>query len=392
VALMAAVVPIQRGLPRQLETVWPVIVVVGVASAACLGLRRRVFAGWVFGFAFFAVPAAGFLSGLNSDVTASLLVAVPFAILIGLGPSVLRFVVETPRMIPLLASIYLLSQMVSVTVGLLQYQGLSVFGWAAVHGRIQGLAGHPNRFGIFCGFTVIILAYMWTKLKRPGARFICLTLAILNVIALVLSGSLSALLACIAGLLVMALVMGAAGIRAILVTAVLTLLAVATGGFGGLLIDLAASVQGRADQVQSAVGGASSLRVREGTYAYAWDYLGTDPIVGVGMDGSRAATFDGVTVVHNYLLHAWYQGGFLLLLTFVLLTIVMLVSMMRSYRTRDQALSSGLFAAGLVFAWTSAWFVDQFYWMPIIFGFALLAPKNLPGASLGRTLKKVAGK
>jgi hypothetical protein len=110
------------------------------------------------------------------------------------------------------------------------------------------------------------------------------------------------------------------------------------------------------------------------TYDWAWRHIAIDPLVGVGMDPMNAGTYNGDTPVHNYLLHAWYQGGLLFVGWLAVVTVVLATLVYRSARKQD-SLSGGLLVVVVVtFAMTSAFFDQQQYWLPLLFGVALFEP------------------
>ncbi|MFE4080508.1 O-antigen ligase family protein [Paenarthrobacter sp. YIM B13468] len=190
-----------------------------------------------------------------------------------------------------------------------------------------------------------------------------------NAGALVATGSLSSLLSLAAATVVLIVVYRAA-IRSIVLGVIVlagTAVVLMAAGFDPTAV--LAPVNHRIDVVTGESVGVASLGIRQQTYAFAWEYIQNDPLVGVGMDSTNQGTFNGVTVVHNYVLHAWYQGGLALLLAMAGVTLLVIGRVVRTMMTGAKGPESAIMAAVIVYALGSAFFDQQQYWIPLILAF-----------------------
>jgi hypothetical protein len=316
------------------------------------------------------VPAAGVLSGLVSSLPASLLEAVQLTVLCALAPAVFRYdILRTRGFLTWVVAAFLGSQTLSAAVGLYLFAGTAGTLRAALFGRAKGLAGHPNTLGIMC---VIALLVALSSLggASPRVRAGLWAVITLNAMALVATGSLSAMLAGVLGAAVLAV--GRRRVALALAVSGVALLAgtvLALGGssIAGFLAHRVAAVFGAGISTDRA-----SLAVRLRTYRWAFAHIAQDPLRGVGMDGLNSGTYDGDTVVHNALLRAWYQGGFLLFAWFLAVTVVLLVLTLRAMTSRQGVGAAAVIAASGAYAATSAAFVKPQYWLPLLFAVALL--------------------
>ncbi|RWR19184.1 O-antigen ligase family protein [Microbacterium enclense] len=313
------------------------------------------------------IPLAAVMSGTNSSISASVAVGVSATVMIVTMVCVLtRLVRDRPQALRHILTWFLVGQTVSAAAGVLQLVGVSV-GEGLVFGRATGLAEHPNTLGLMAAIAILVCLGVW----RRSADFTRLVLAgviLVNGAALVGTGSLSAMLALAAGLAV-----GLLAARKVIGTAVTGVLVLALVG-GALALanveqNLLDSVFTRVEVVtgQSSGGGAASLEVRELTYAWAWDWINSSPFVGVGLDPRNAGTFDGVTVVHNYLLRGWYQGGILYVAWLALLSLTVVFGVViAALRRRADPWAAAITFGILVFAFTAAFLNQPQYWMPLL--------------------------
>jgi O-antigen ligase len=377
-ALIAAWLPISRtatvyGLvAAPLHRVSYVVIAALLLSASLRQVARPVALPlWLS--AAVVVPTAGFVSGHASSVNASVVVAMQFAAVCVLAPAVFRFhILHTRMFLPWVLGAFLVSQSLSSAAGLLQLTGVPVLGAEALFDRSTGFAGHPNTLGLMAAIALIVAAALLNSASGTlKAALWCLLL--INGFALIATGSLSAMLAGVAGLAVL-LVGRRRALAAILILAIAwalsTLSTVGSTWLFSFVRHRIAVVTGEAH-----LAGDASLEVRLLTYQWALEHISRDPIFGVGMDTLNSGTFNGVTEVHDFLLHAWYQGGLLLFVWFVAVTAVVLWGVVRSMTTHDAAGSAAVAAALIAFAATSAFFVQDQYWLPLVFAIAMF-PTN----------------
>jgi len=394
--LVAALVPLDRFLVQDasLSTlIWRVVLAILVLSFIARRFSAPSFpAAWLS--ALVLLPAAGFISGHSSSVQQSLTVAVQLALLCALAPFVLKFYCDNARdFLPWVIGGFLISQTVSAVAGLAQLSGAEVLGAGSIFGRSTGLAGHPNVLGIMSVLAIFASVAAWGHRGRK-LRVLSVVVLAVNAGALVATGSISSMIALVVGLVVFfgvkrqltrVIVVGVVG------TAAVWAIATAIGLGPATLLD---PVSNRLEVVlgtSTTEGGAASLGTRILTYQWALRYIGIDPIVGVGMDPTNAGTYNGYTPVHNFILHAWYQGGFLFFAWMVTMAVVVIVLVGRAIVRRTSPLPAALVAVVMAFAATSAFFDEQQYWLPLLLGVALLGGRKVvvKGANRGALNRRV---
>jgi O-antigen ligase len=354
------------------------------------GRVTRVYGGGWWISAAFLIVIAGLIAGQNSSIQASARVGLVFAVLIAVLPFVLRYFVTIERgWLRAAVSGFLIVQTLSAVAGLLQVTtGLTVFGFVANQGRANGLAAHPNVLGLMATFAVLLLLHLVLRLRGRIRALLVLAL-IANVAALLATGSLSNLLALGAGVLVL-VVASRWATKFIALTIALVALLLSAGQFLSLNLSvLTAGLQGRVQSVTGQDDGEGSLFIRQQTWAGAWNRIQEDPFTGYGLDPMNASVY-GPTVVHNYILHYWYQGGFAGLLFASIVTVLFLGIVIRGIVRAIDPVQAAVVAATVVYALTSAFYDQQYYWIPLMLaisastpgGYALASSRDAPYASL----------
>lgn len=324
--------------------------------------------------------AGGLVSGFSTSVTASTAVAVWLAILVVLIPGCVVFQIRRDqRFLPVVVKGFLGVQLASSLVALFQGVGVTVLGFAARGGRSNGLAYHPNILGLAA--VAAVLLCLDQLLRGVGRRGILAMMLVVNVGALVLSGSLSAMMSLAVGLLcfgalVRPWVLVAAGGALLGIGAVIG----AAGGMGGAIV---APVADRTEEVVGASGeGVASLLVRLDTYQFAIDRIESGPIVGTGMDPAGQATVSSELVVHNMVLRAWMQGGIFFGTAVVGLIVALTILAVRGIRSahgerRMSVAPSAIIVAYLAFGMTSTFYNQPHYWLPVLVASAVLWERKL---------------
>lgn len=353
-----------------------------VASAAFGMVARPYFAGlWIFSV---CATLVAILSATNlASVRGNVFVGAQMLILLGLGAFVLRAnVLRDPMFVRRVATAFLIAQTVSAAAGIAQIAGIPMLGNQAVNERAPGLAGHPNVLALMGGIAVL-LCFREAFLDASRRRMVIVVAAI-NFAGIIASGSLSALSACLLGLIIMAI---SFRIR----TATIIKSAAAVGvGFWLVLTytDFGENVRTPLDrymQVTGQTNAVSTLDIREETYGYAWQAIHDSPLFGVGLDAAYAASFDDVTVVHNVFLRAWYQGGILLAAAIGALVLAIIVVALRAMRTRTNGAAAAILVTIMAFALTSAFFEQAYYWLPALLAWATLSPRPHQSPGTGET-------
>ncbi|WP_262103498.1 O-antigen ligase [Arthrobacter sp. Marseille-P9274] len=371
--LVAFCVPVERMITSSVSPLVFELVIVLLVLSASFGRVSIPSGGRSWYIVMFLCAAGGFISGFNSSMAASTLTGALLGTLLGISPFVLSYYIRHSKHFSRNVIVaFLGSQTISACLGLLQLSGNAILGQTARLGRINGLAGHPNVLGIMAVIAVLILTGLILS-GRVNRVLAVLPLLSINTFALIFTGSLSSMLSLGVGLIVL-LIAVRAMFRTVLSAIVCFLMVgVLYIGQGPQELGLATVVTDRIDVVTgNSDSGTASLDVREQTYAHAWNYIMNESwFVGVGMDGMNAGTFDGFTVVHNFLLRSWYQGGFLLFLAAIIVTGNALLLIGRSLRYKRVPLGGAVLAALATFSATAAFYTQYQYWLPVLFIFAL---------------------
>ncbi|MFC8682670.1 O-antigen ligase family protein [Microbacterium ureisolvens] len=275
---------------------------------------------------------------------------------------------EHPQQLSVLVTCFAVGAAASGAVAIGQaYLGLSVPGTEIVHGRVPGLATHVNGQGGALAVATAMTVGLLLARVRARLHLACL---VLIVIGLLLSGSVTGMLAAIVGTFVVMIAQKASLGRlfAILGTAALAVLAALN------LQTLVPGASSPLDRFLDTTGQSDSegtLASRVATYIWTWERIVASPLVGVGLDANSGGTFDGQTQVHNMLLLVWFQGG-LLLLTAVLVVIAYTVSAFAKMPPNTlKAPLLGAFAGALTFAMTGPVLYDRWFWLPFVLAWAL---------------------
>lgn len=381
--LVAGIVPVYR-FAAESGMSWLPEMIIGLIAASLLFGRARSLPGaavWIF--AGISIVVAGAISGTSSNITASLRTAGALAVLLGITPFVLRYYfVHSKSFASRAATAFLLVQSISAIAALAQVAGMSVLGASANSGRANGLAGHPNVQGLMSVIAIVLIITVYRSVS-PRFRALLVVCGGINLAALIATGSLSSLLSMAAALIVL-IAARRAGLRTIFIGSaciVAVIMISLTIGFDPSA--LFAPVSHRIDVVTGETDGVASLGIRQQTYAFAWTYIQQDPFIGVGMDSMNQGTFNGITVVHNYILHAWYQGGLAMVVAIAAITLLLLRRIVSAMSTGERSSEAAIIAAIIVYALGSAFYDQQQYWLPLLF--ATVSSYSLRG---GASFKK----
>ena len=312
------------------------------------------------------ILSASIFSGFATNFRDTLSVGIVFALMLALAPSVLRFHMHFAGFQKKSLAAFLIVQTISSIAGLSQLFGLTI-STREFKGRISGLGDHPNVLGLMCSLAVLLCLYLLldkgVRLQRWGVILVLL----INLVALIFTGSLSSLMALSGGLLV--LFAATPAVLGFVIPALVVLLTgfALAGLLGFSLLRLASPILHRINVVTGKSDGVASLDVRQATYDFAWSSIVRRPLIGVGMDSANEGTYNGSTVVHNYILRAFYQGGIILGVTIIIISCYLIFLVLRAMADRRDAGPAAVILAVLVFAMTSAFYDQQQYWLLLIF-------------------------
>lgn len=360
--VVVALLPMARILEGTLGTIWSTSLLLFFLGSAVVGRLRKTYASpvWIFAayFAAIGVVSSGYST---NNLTSHLQIGAQIVLFFALAPFVLSWYVnEQPKIRSLVVVALFAGQSVSAAAAIGQAAGLTIMDASAGYGRSPGLAGHPNTLGMMAGVAIVIALSL--MLQRKGPRGPLLFVLALNAAALLTTGSISALLSAGLGVVVMLL---AARVRLRAIVAVIGGSALALW----LVTTLAAQIStvrsplDRILQVTGQTDAAGTWDIRLMTFEYGINSILRDPIYGRGLDDASGVTFDGVTLVHNVLIRAWFQGGFAMALAFGAIYLVLLITVIRSIATGRNALPAAGLTVMAGFALTSASFQQAYFWV-----------------------------
>lgn len=377
-AMVAAFVPIYRILPAGAADAWTYSVYTLILGGVVLGVVSIPRWPVVWLFAAYAALVASFVSRGDAPLSSSAYVGIQLIVLLGFGPFALKGVIDSsPKVVPKAMVLFVIAQSASSFVAVLQILGFDVLGWSMTQGRAPGLAGHPNVAGIMAALAILILCA--ALIRRKLAPLIAILLLACNVIGIMMTGSLSAMFACLLGVLVLSYSAGHHRVRLTLI-----LSAVMVAAFWILSIPaVAATLRNPLDRFMQVTGRTeyiSTLDIRGQTYGTAFSAIREQPFLGVGLGSESSAAIGEGTVVHNIFLRAWYQGGLLLGLAIGFILLAILILTIRAVALRQHALAVGILVVMLSYALTSAFFEQAYYWLPVLAAWATM-PRSVNPAS-----------
>lgn len=252
--------------------------------------------------------------------------------------------------------------------------------------RFTGFTTHPSDLGGIAAMSAAAaLGAAFSPLRRRMRRLAVLILAV-SVVGLLMSGSVSGLLAMCAVVLFLvvrgaikpgrALILGAAVSIAVgFAVAVLT----SAGAAGPLQRLLLTTGQTEASADSNTAGTRLELADR------AVQAIVARPVTGHGLATEDNILF-GMFTVHSNFLAAWHAGGVLLFIGVVIASALALRYCLRR-RSSDplQTTVAAAVVAALVFAQTAPSMLNRYYWVPIAFAIVLgvrsgSAPNSSPDA------------
>lgn len=369
--IVALVLPFNSQLPSVARALWFMCIVTLLGLPIVLrkpGQRPLYPAIWVLaGFASFVTV---FTATLKASPVENLFIGAQLVLLIGFGPfAMTASALADTRFIPRISIAYLVGQTFSSIVAVLQLVVGPILGSKPLQGRAYGLAEHPNSLGYLACIGVLISLQMVLTTKF---RVWTIGALVINVLALIASGSVSSMMAVSVGFVVLAVVnrnkFGRMLLGAIGCALVLWILAKFSAVFAFL-----PSVDSRYGQVTGQTESVSSWDLRTLTYEWAWDRIVDHPIIGVGLNAKYSGTFNGVTVTHNVFLRAWYQGGAFLALAMLLIIIGVLIVTANAIAHRRHGGEVAVLVAIFAFALTSALFEQRHFWLPVLAAWASLS-------------------
>jgi len=349
------------------------------ALAPRRGLRARVSTAWAVGAGLVAV-GGGLASSRADSASISLLVAVRLLYLLLVFPWQTQRLLDSASRLNLAISAFILGAAVDAAFALGQVKfGFPAFasavpagsgpGAALLYGRALGLTGHPNDQGGVLAVAAVLA--VGRQMSAPHQRRkITLGFALVIVMGLILSGSVTGMLAFLAGVAVYLsgrriTARGAVATGGAMLIAYFGTTALQSAVIGGL------TPLERFNQATGggSVAGQNTLLSRLDTDRIAISGIAKSPLIGRGLDAS-SGTVNGLPT-HNMFLLAWWQGGFLVLLG-LLLAIGSSVrpSALLSDRAGLDRVLWASFVAAIVYAMSAPVLYDRFFWLSAVLLFA----------------------
>jgi O-antigen ligase len=299
------------------------------------------------------------------DLLLSVLVLARMIFVLLFWPWLIRHVLTTRRLKHMAMYAFVLGCAASGFAEILQKVHLYALP-ASAGGRAVGFTLQPDELGaiLALGLVFAIGLAMELGFGRRLHRLISVTLIIFG---LLLSGSVSAMLAALAATFVL-LVLRRVNLRRV-ITGAIVIVAVYAAAVGLL------GATNPIGRFQSTVGNSSTVNtgtLRVSTYKAAWHGIAEDPLVGHGLDQvSGGVYFDfysgAAYAPHNFVLIDWYQGGFLFLFGSLMAVFIALWRMFKLRRrdpTTDIIFAGGV--ASLAYAQTAPVIFQTYFWLPFV--------------------------
>lgn len=329
--------------------------------------------------------AAGLLTAYNSaDPNAGYLVVLRLVYIFGVLPwqacAVLNSRAHLARAIWALLLGVALSCLAAVIQGA---TGMLLTAPSLANGRIPGLGNHVNGFG---GTLALATPMAFAIMSLTKRKWAVVTVLILYGAGLILSGSVTGMSSAMAGV-IFVLIQQRRFVKGTILIGALVLAAYRLGIWLQSWIPGARDPLTRLDESRGLGSGPSTLELRLITMRHAWSQISDHPFNGVGLDDTSGGTFDGVTLTHNILLRAWFQGGPLLLTALILAAVAMLAPAFRTQSpnvTYRSAIMAGIVGVS-VFSMTGPVLYERWFWIPFILALASAPVAHRAGRRRGLT-------
>lgn len=238
--------------------------------------------------------------------------------------------------------------------------GVEIPNSIAVGGRAAGMNVHPNQQGVTLAIaSIVVLALV---VHGRGSRRVLLG-GVVCLVGLVLSGSVSAMIAAAVGVFV---VLARRGVRTKTLAGIALVIAVsllAPGLFGA---------QSPMERVLSSTGrtGINTVDTRTESAEAALAEVWRSPFIGDGLDEGSTFQYNNEVATHNFVLLAWVQGGILTVVAFVLVAGYALAVLWRRRSALGEAIMGSL-AVGLVYGMSAPMLFERYLF--VVIALALVA-------------------
>ncbi|WP_315095713.1 O-antigen ligase family protein [uncultured Cellulomonas sp.] len=321
----------------------------------------------MFAAAYLALVSGFAASGVAVDRGEHWTHVVYLVLLWGVAPLVATYYAEVRGVLPTAAWTFVLVQTSSAVVAIYQaVAGGTILGLGSHYGRAVGLNGHMNILGLLSGVALMLL--MGTRAAPAQLRFVAI---VLNLAGVLVSGSLSALIATSVGALVVLAVQRVPLRRVVGAAAVLGILLWGVTALSGQTTQFLTPLE-RVAQTTGQTEKIGTLEERSNTVAYAWARISDDPWFGAGLDDRSGATFNGETLTHSIPFRVWFQGGIALFIGWLLVFGAAATSVARAVKERRGAGPAGTLVVLMAFSVTAATLQQPYFWLPFVAAWAAL--------------------
>ncbi len=266
--------PMYRGIGGIANVATPtdLFMVMGIFLLLPEVLSRKNRLPAIFTISVFVLGGVGLIaSAANASPVTSVIYMLQWLLCLAVLPAVLVFWSPSARMINGLLWCYLGGQALSTAMAFVR-------GPAGGPGRYQGLSHHPNDFGLAAAAAIAIVFFLFPRMRSLQGQLLLGMVMLLNVVALIMSGSRGATLAAAAVIVIVPLVER---------SAVLTFLGGLFGAIGLALLPTLIKLGGPGSSLGRLAGDATSAgsdSVREAALTDGWHRFLADPFFGTGLD------------------------------------------------------------------------------------------------------------
>lgn len=256
--------------------------------------------------------------------------------------------------------------------------GIDIPGTSTVLNRMSGLTGHANAQGGVLGVALPITSSLLLVGIR---RLLNLFLLAFITVGLVLSASVSGMLAGLCGVVISLLILKRSKRGAMVAILLGTAFWIASA-FYTIIVPTAKTPWDRVADTTGRGEGISTVEQRQLTWSAAWQGIQNRPFAGHGLDPQSGETYGGM-LAHNILLLCWYQGGIILLLAVLAILFVaskrILAASLYGKQNIQAVVVIGAFTSALVGAMTGPQLYDRWFWLPVLL--ALVVSRVRGGSS-----------
>jgi hypothetical protein len=251
-------------------------------------------------------------------------------------------------------------------------------------GRYSGFTAHVSDTGGITALAVVAGVAGLGIGASKGAKFLSLGIIAGGLVGLILSGSVSGMLSAGIGIIAVMMLRGVSTRRLILVGCA----GAAATYFASGVLSATQNALNPMERFYQAVGlspaaasGLNTTASRLETDRLGWESFLKNPWTGVGLDPESAVVDHLFNLsVHNFLIGALHQGGWVFALGLLLAALSLLLPGLRKQAPDAlRAQTAGMAVAAVTFAITAPSFFNRYFWVPLaLLGVQTLLPTRPP--------------